>query len=124
MAVDLGKSPSFFAAYKAQGKSPGMKTLLLIQKKYDINPNYIIEGERPVFLAGEKLGDSSNRIVPVKELMTYTELKFEDTDLENWEMICDKYDFRSATNSIYKVKSQGFSMYYTERQFKELFRSV
>lgn len=36
MAIDLGRTPSFFSAYKAQGKTPGRKVLKEIEDKYSV----------------------------------------------------------------------------------------
>lgn len=125
MAVDMGKSPSYFSSYKSQGKELGGRTLIAIRDKYSINSKYLISGERPVFLKKNRFTeDGDSYAVDNSQMKPYSVLIKEEVDSEEWKNLIDKYEFKKSISKIYKVETGLENMYYTSKQFKELFRLV
>jgi hypothetical protein len=122
MATDMGKSPGTFSAYKAQKKPLGMKMILSLKNNYNINPDYLLFGEKPVFLKEFKLGYNEELAVLKRNIVRYKELKADDTRDKSWSDMVKTYGFSEDTSVIYKVIEDETSYYYTKKQFKALFK--
>jgi|GEM_PF-5652990 len=129
MAIDLGKSAGYFGAYKSSGKPLGGKLLVELRRKYQINPDYIKDCKRPVFLssfyADENLVDQ-NLIVRKRDIMIYQVLHKNEYDPKEWDFLCKDIGFSSNLKEIYEVLDlyTNTRILYTQYQFHTRFAKV
>ncbi|GAB5466961.1 MAG: hypothetical protein Kapaf2KO_23970 [Candidatus Kapaibacteriales bacterium] len=126
LATDLGKSPSYFSSYKSQNKALGMKLLNELKLRYGINPEYISDGQRPVFIKNDDanpLSDEQN-VVEKSHIKRYKRFLKEDTKENLWDSICKKFLIHHEVDEIYEVISDGTPLYFSKPQFETIFRII
>jgi hypothetical protein len=107
LALDMGKSAGYFAAYKSGNRMIGGKVLIELKRKYSLNPEYLKHGARPILLnemfEAQNLV-SENLIVRKRDIMSYRLLNKNSYPEEEWQAICKDIGLDSSLKEIYEVK--------------------
>jgi hypothetical protein len=122
MAVNMGRHPATFSSYKSQKKQVGMKMLIDLKNKFNINTDYILYGDKPIFLQDKAFGHDEKLAVLPKNILRYVEIHKSDTDEHVWEKMLFENGISDKEKTIYKVIDGETLYYYSDRQFNKKYK--